>query len=85
MLAEVAPTVADAILERSHKPVVKIAIAPHKEGGILERFGNGVGAEKYRGHEGSIRDEGEEKGYGFREFWRDLFGANGSRKKRETV
>lgn len=83
--AEVAPTVADAILERSRKPTVKIAIAPHKEGGVLERFGNGVGAERYRGHEGSIRDESEGKGYGFREFWRDLFGGNGSGKKREAV
>ncbi|KEF57284.1 uncharacterized protein A1O9_05201 [Exophiala aquamarina CBS 119918] len=83
--AEVAPTLADAILERSRKPSVKIAIAPHKEGGILERFGNGVGAERYRGHERSIREESEGKGYGFREFWRDLFGGNGGGKKRDAV
>lgn len=83
--AEVAPSLADAITERSRKPIVKIAVAPHKEGGILERFGNGVGVEKYRGHEGIIRDEGASKGYGFREFWRDLFRGNGKAKKKEAA
>ncbi|KAK5045675.1 hypothetical protein LTR84_009044 [Exophiala bonariae] len=74
--AEVAPSLPDAITERSRKPVVKIAIAPHKEGGILDRFGN----EKYRGHEGVIRDEGQGKGYGFKDFWRDLFSGSGKAK-----
>lgn len=84
--AEVAPGLADAIAERSRKPTVKIAIAPHREGGILERFGTGVGVERHRGHEGTIRDEGVGKGYGFREFWRDLFGGDGrGKKKRETT
>lgn len=83
--ADVAPTLADAISERSRKPTVKIAIAPHKEGGVLERFGSGVGAERYRGHEGNIRDEVEGKGYGFREFWRDVFGGNGKGKKTEAA
>ncbi|KAL2404150.1 hypothetical protein ABEF95_001775 [Exophiala dermatitidis] len=79
--ADVAPTLADAILERSRKPAVKIAVVGHREGGVLERFGEGIGAEKYRGHEGRIRDEVEGKGYGFREFWRDLFG--GPKRQRE--
>ncbi|KAJ4533979.1 hypothetical protein HRR80_004646 [Exophiala dermatitidis] len=79
--ADVAPTLADAILERSRKPAVKIAVMGHREGGVLERFGEGIGAEKYRGHEGRIRDEVEGKGYGFREFWRDLFG--GPKRQRE--
>ncbi|KAL2431603.1 hypothetical protein ABEF95_012251 [Exophiala dermatitidis] len=79
--ADVAPTLANAILERSRKPAVKIAVMGHREGGVLERFGEGIGAEKYRGHEGRIRDEVEGKGYGFREFWRDLFG--GPKRQRE--
>ncbi|KIX02089.1 uncharacterized protein Z518_08028 [Rhinocladiella mackenziei CBS 650.93] len=80
--ADVAPTLTDEILERSRKPVVKIGVMPHREGGVLERFGQGVGAERYRGHEGRIRDEVEGKGYGFREFWRDLFRSD---KKAESV
>ncbi len=78
--ADVAPTLPDTILERSRKPTVKVSVLPHREGGVLERFGQGVGAERYRGHEGRIRDEIAGKGYGFREFWRDLFGGNGKPK-----
>ncbi|EXJ89001.1 hypothetical protein A1O3_02065 [Capronia epimyces CBS 606.96] len=76
--ADVAPTLADEILERSRKPAGKPAVLPHHEGGVLERFGQGIGAQKYRGHEGRIKDEVEGKGYGFREFWRDLFGSTTS-------
>jgi len=81
--ADVAPSLPDEILERSHKPVVKIAVMPHQEGGVLEKFGHGVGAERYRGHEGRIRDEVEGKGYGFREFWRDIFSRNGRDRTKE--
>ncbi|KIW16404.1 hypothetical protein PV08_06456 [Exophiala spinifera] len=78
--ADVAPTLADEILERSRKPFVKINVMPHQEGGVLERFGAG---EKYHGHHGRIRDEGHGKEYGFRQFWRDLFGGGGNSKEKE--
>ncbi|EXJ95023.1 hypothetical protein A1O1_00141 [Capronia coronata CBS 617.96] len=81
--ADVAPTLADAILERSRKPTVKIAVTTHREGGVLERFGEGIGAQKFRGHEGRIRDEVKGKGYGFREFWRDLFGSSNTNPKQQ--
>jgi hypothetical protein len=84
--ADVAPGLAEAILERSRKPVAKVTVLPHREGGVLERFGHGVGPERYRGHEGRIRDEVQGKGYGFRELWRDLFGSSSNKrtKTRET-
>ncbi|KAK6382879.1 hypothetical protein LTS17_003549 [Exophiala oligosperma] len=77
--ADVAPTLADEILERSRKPLVKISIMPHQEGGVLERFGAG---ERYHGHHGIIRDEVHGKEYGFRQFWRDLFGGGGDGKEK---
>ena len=78
--ADVAPLLADEILERSRKPTAKIAVMPHREGGVLEKFGQGIGAERYRGHEKRIKDEIEGKEYGFRQLFKDLFG--GSTKKR---
>ncbi|KAK4948180.1 hypothetical protein LTR10_013235 [Elasticomyces elasticus] len=78
--ADVAPSLADEILERSRKPTVKIAVMPHREGGVLERFGQGVGVERYRGHEKRIKDEIDGKEYGFRQLFKDLF--SGSTKKR---
>lgn len=44
---------------------------------MLGRFGGGGGqGGKWRGHEVKrVRDEDlQSKGYGFREFWKDLFG-----------
>lgn len=81
--ADVAPLLADQILERSRAPAARITVLPHREGGVLERFGHGVGPERYRGHEGRIRDEVEGKGYGLRELWRDLFrgSASGAAKR----
>ena len=72
--ADVAPLVADEILERSRKPVVKVSVAGHREGGVMERFGAGT----YKGHvrdveELSKKEEAKEKGYGFKQFWKDLF------------
>ncbi|KAI1611409.1 hypothetical protein EDD36DRAFT_288007 [Exophiala viscosa] len=78
--ADVAPSLPDEILERSRKPTVKIAVMPHREGGVLEKFGQGIGAERYRGHEKSIKDEIQGKEYGFRQLFKDFFG--GSTKKR---
>lgn len=77
--AEVAPTIADEILERSRKPKVKIEVVGHREGGIMEKFqGNG--------HVAKVRDEDEKKGYGFKEFWKDLFRKDERpRQRRNTV
>ena len=76
--SEVALTLADEIRERSRRPVkVRVEVSRHKEGGVLERFGG----EGWQGHEGRIREEGQGKSYGFREFWRDLFGRERSRRR----
>ncbi|KAK5415723.1 hypothetical protein LTR06_003773 [Exophiala xenobiotica] len=72
--ADVAPLLADEILNRSRKPVVRISVMPHREGGVLERFGAGAG------HQGRIREEVQGKEYGFRQFWKDLFGAGKKEK-----
>lgn len=75
--AEVAPTLPDEILNRSRKGPVRVQVSMHKEGSVMERFqGNG--------HVGKIRDEPQTRGYGFKEFWRDLFGAE-EEKKRQVV
>ena len=65
--AEVAPTLADEILARSRKGPVRVQVSMHKEGSLLEKFQGG-------GHVAKVRDEPGERGYGFKEFWRDLFG-----------
>ncbi|RVX76121.1 hypothetical protein B0A52_00478 [Exophiala mesophila] len=83
--ADIAPSLPDEILQRSRKPVVKIAVMPHQEGGVLERFGSTVGAKEWKGHEGVIREEDGTKGYGFKEFWRDLFGNGKAGKRRENL
>lgn len=78
--ADVAPLLGEEIRERSRRPAkAPVSAQPDGAGGVLGRFGEGVGMNKFRGHEGRIRDEGSEKGYGFRQFWRDLF----ARKDRE--
>ncbi|KIW73715.1 hypothetical protein, variant [Phialophora macrospora] len=79
--ADVAPLLGDEILERSRRPAkVRMEVRGHKEGGVLGRFG-----EEWNGHQGRIRDEVAEKGYGFREFWRDLFGKERGRERRNTA
>lgn len=76
--SDVAATLPDEILERSRRPVkVRVELSRHKEGGVLERFGG----EGWQGHEGVIRDEGTDKGYGFKQFWRDLFGREKERRR----
>ena len=78
--ADVAPLLPDEILERSRKPVVKINVIGHKEGGVMEKFGAG----DWKGHEAEkFRDEGTEKQYSFKEFFRDLFRKDD--KRRQTV
>ncbi|KAF2724818.1 hypothetical protein K431DRAFT_213480, partial [Polychaeton citri CBS 116435] len=64
--ADVAPTVAPAIRERALAPKVKgVEIVGHTKGGVMERF------DLKRGY---VHDEDiKTKGYGFKQFWKDLF------------
>ncbi|OAL25814.1 hypothetical protein AYO20_10369 [Fonsecaea nubica] len=76
--ADVAPQLADAIRERSTRPPSKVTRVVARSrgtttGGVLDR----LGADEWTGHEGSIRDESDDKSYGFKQFWRDLFGGGG--------
>ena len=69
--SDVAPLLADEILQRSRTPPLRISIRGHKEGGVMEKF---AGDRAWKGHEAqNIRDEGDHKGYGFKQFWKDLF------------
>ncbi|RMZ86868.1 hypothetical protein DV736_g5902, partial [Chaetothyriales sp. CBS 134916] len=78
--ADVAHLLPDEILERSRKPVVKISVIGHKQGGVMEKFG----ASDWKGHQVErIRDEGDEKQYSFKQFFRDLFRKN--ERGRQTV
>ncbi|RMD40678.1 hypothetical protein DV735_g4420, partial [Chaetothyriales sp. CBS 134920] len=71
--ADVAHSLPDEILQRSRKPVVKISVIGHKPGGVMEKFGAG----DWKGHQAErIRDEGDEKQYSFKQFFRDLFRKN---------
>jgi len=66
MYADVAPLLAEEIAERSRRPTVKVEVRAHKEGGVMSKF--------TEGHQAKVRDEDiKVKGYGFKEFWRDLF------------
>ncbi|KIY00299.1 uncharacterized protein Z520_03984 [Fonsecaea multimorphosa CBS 102226] len=85
--ADVAPQLADEIRERSTRPLPKVRVVRQKvQGGVLEK----LGGDEWMGHEGTIRDESGEKSYGFKQFWRDLFGGAqkqslGGRGKRHLV
>lgn len=66
--ADVARELPGAIRERATAPAkVRVEILGHREGGMLERFGTGESARVYD-------EDLETKGYGFKEFWRDLWG-----------
>lgn len=68
MYADVAPEVASEISQRAGRREVKVEVLGGRERGVLGRL---AGEE---GHRGRVRDEDlEVKGYGFRQFWRDLF------------
>ena len=70
MYADVAPLLAGEISERARRPTVKVEVRAHKEGGVLARF--------TEGQQARVRDEDfERKGYGFKQFWRDLFRRDG--------
>lgn len=69
--AEVAPLLPEEIRQRARTPVSVMAesgggVGKEAKGGVLDRWG---------GHETrAIRDEDlSRKGYGFKEFWRDIF------------
>lgn len=62
--ADVAPQVADEILQRATAPKVKIEVVPHREGSVLEKIAGGSAR---------VYDDRRQP-YGFKEFWRDVFG-----------
>lgn len=66
--ADVAPQLASAIKERATKPVRKA------EGFGQSLAGSGV-MDRLVGERVRVRDERVERQYGFRQFWRDLWGA----------
>ncbi|QDS74957.1 hypothetical protein FKW77_004767 [Venturia effusa] len=64
--AEVAPLLPDEIRERFIRPHVKVEVIAHKEGSVLEKT--------FRLQKTRVYDENlEVKGYGFRQFWKDLW------------
>ncbi len=79
--ADVAPQLAEEILARSRAPKHIVGLAREREG-ILEKV---VGEERiWKGHQGRIREEDPGKGYGWSEFWRDIWSRGGKREmKRE--
>ncbi|KAL9612562.1 MAG: hypothetical protein Q9167_002859 [Letrouitia subvulpina] len=63
--ADVAPQLPAEIRERARKPEkIRVEVVGHKPGGVLERFG-GDTAKVY---------DSVKPNYGFRQFWRDLWG-----------
>ncbi|KAL8769279.1 MAG: hypothetical protein Q9209_004661 [Squamulea sp. 1 TL-2023] len=67
--ADVAPLLPDEIRERARKPEkIRIEIVGHRPGGVLERLGAGEGVRVY---------DSVKPNYGFRQFWRDLWGRGG--------
>jgi hypothetical protein len=63
--ADVAPLVAEEILERARRPEKVLAqTVRHREGGVLERFA---------GEKVNVYDD-QRKAYGWKEFWSDLRG-----------
>ncbi|KAL8907012.1 MAG: hypothetical protein Q9171_006036 [Xanthocarpia ochracea] len=64
--ADVAPLLPDEIRERARKPEkIRVEIVGHRPGGVLERLGAGEGVRVY---------DSVKPNYGFRQFWRDLWG-----------
>ncbi|KAI9792848.1 MAG: hypothetical protein M1833_001007 [Piccolia ochrophora] len=63
--ADVAPQLPKEIIERARAPTVKVETIGHKQGGVLERFG---------GEKARVWDS-KRPNYGFKEFWRDLWGS----------
>ena len=72
--ADVAPTLPDEILNRSRKGPVRVQVSMHKEGTLMDKF-------QGTGHVAKVRDEPEHRGYGFKEFWKDLFSKDERKKQ----
>ena len=82
--AIVAPQLADEIAERSRKGVVKGFGERYDTKGrmsVLDRFGSGGKQGPVLHERLVINEEAVGKGYGFKEFWRDLFGKDGKKRK----
>lgn len=62
--ADIAPLIPHAIQERATAPKIKVEIVGHRPGGVLDKFG---------GEKARVWDERKPK-YGFKQFWRDLWG-----------
>ena len=66
--ADIAPQLPNEIRERARKPEkTKVEIVGHKPGGVLERFS---------GEKVKVYDS-RKPNYGFKEFWKDLWGGDG--------
>ncbi|KAL8734650.1 MAG: hypothetical protein Q9166_001306 [cf. Caloplaca sp. 2 TL-2023] len=64
--ADVAPLLPDEIRERARRPEkIRVEAVGHRPGGVLERLGAGEGVRVY---------DSLKPNYGFRQFWRDLWG-----------
>ncbi|KAL8698915.1 MAG: hypothetical protein Q9224_001635 [Gallowayella concinna] len=64
--ADVAPLLPNEIRERAQRPEkVRVEVVGHRPGGVLERFGAGEGVRVY---------DSVKPNYGFRQFWKDLWG-----------
>ena len=67
--ADVAPLLPAEIRDRARKPEkIRVEVVGHRPGGVLEKFGGG---EKVRVYD-SVKPN-----YGFKQFWRDLWGREG--------
>jgi hypothetical protein len=78
--AIVAPQLADEIVERARRPTVKgFGDRVESRGrSVLDRV---TGEGRWQGHEGTIREEDETKGYGFKQFWKDIWRNSGGKSK----
>lgn len=66
--ADVAPQLAEEIQYRATAPKAKVEVIGHRAGSVLERLA---------GEQAKVYDERKPQ-YGFKEFWKDLFGAKES-------
>lgn len=68
--ADIAPQLPNEIRERARRPEkVRVEVVGHTPGGVLERFST----EKVRVY------DSRKPNYGFRDFWRDLWGGEGAK------
>lgn len=66
--ADIAPQLSNEIRERARRPgKIKVEIVGHRPGGVLERFS---------GEKVKVYDS-RKPNYGFKQFWKDLWGSDG--------